>query len=90
MKLWTPELASGGQLYPCAKCGLPPSPEGQDGCLGTLVDNRNRGIANSCCGHGDNNLAYVQYNNGVRIGGGRAAKLQKELLCSNVLDADSE
>ena len=63
-KLWTPKLASGGQLYPCAHCGLPPTPEGHDGCLGTLQGD----IKNSCCGHGNDNQAYIQYDGDVGIG----------------------
>ena len=65
MKLWTPELASGGQLYPCAKCGLEPSPEGHDGCLGTLPDPN---IMNACCGHGNDKQAYIQYWGNTGIG----------------------
>lgn len=40
---------------PCGACGLRNSPEGHDGCLGTLP-----GALNACCGHGRNQDAYVQ------------------------------
>lgn len=32
---------------PCVSCGLPPTPEGHDACLGTLP-----GVTAACCGHG--------------------------------------
>jgi len=79
MKLWTPELASGGQLYPCAKCGLPPTPEGHDGCLGTLVNDGDKEIWNACCGHGDNRLAYIQYEDRSDIRGDDAIAEQARL-----------
>lgn len=40
----------------CGKCGLPNTPEGHDGCLGTIP-----GATNACCGHGDPTQAYVQF-----------------------------
>ena len=76
MPLWTPELASGGQLYPCAKCGLPPTPEGHDGCLGALPDPN---IMNACCGHGNDAQAYIQYWDRSRIDGDEAVKEQRRL-----------
>jgi hypothetical protein len=41
---------------PCGHCGRPQTPEGHDGCLGTLP-----GVMNACCGHGVEADAYVQY-----------------------------
>lgn len=32
---------------PCAHCGLPPTPAGEDGCLGHIP-----GVTSACCGHG--------------------------------------
>ena len=32
---------------PCKKCGLPPTPEGYDACLGKLEN-----VQYACCGHG--------------------------------------
>ena len=61
--LYTPEMAGSGQFGICAKCGLPPTPEGHDGCLGTLVGN----VMNACCGHGLDRQAYIQYWDGRRI-----------------------
>jgi hypothetical protein len=40
----------------CGRCGCPPTAEGHDACLGTI-----RGAMNACCGHGNDNEAYVQY-----------------------------
>lgn len=40
----------------CAACGLHPTPEGHDGCLGELP-----GVESACCGHGgrQNATLYV-------------------------------
>jgi hypothetical protein len=39
----------------CGHCGLANTPDGHDGCLGTIA-----GVMNACCGHG-NGGAYIQY-----------------------------
>lgn len=41
----------------CLHCKLPRTPEGHDGCIGTLEN-----VMNACCGHGDSKMAYVQFN----------------------------
>ncbi|MDZ7703158.1 MAG: hypothetical protein U5L04_01580 [Trueperaceae bacterium] len=41
---------------PCGYCGRDSTPEGHDGCLGTLD-----GVRNACCGHGETGEAYVQF-----------------------------
>ena len=56
--LYTPDMAGSGQFGICAKCGLPPTPEGHDGCLGTLPEDI---VMNACCGHGRDSQAYVQF-----------------------------
>lgn len=76
MNKWTPEMASGGQLYPCAKCGLPPTQDGHDGCLGELPD---ANIMNACCGHGDSSIAYIQYRDGSELRGGDAIREQERI-----------
>jgi len=76
MKLWTPDLASGGQKYTCAKCGLKPTPEEHDGCLGTLPGS----IMNACCGHGDDRLAYIQYEDSPDVRGVDAIKEQERIM----------
>lgn len=55
-KLYTPDLAGSGQFARCAHCKKLPTPEGHDGCLGTLPENI---IMNACCGHGDIEVAYI-------------------------------
>lgn len=49
---------------PCGRCGLPNTPEGHDGCLGTLP-----GVMNACCGHGVEKDAYVQFGDGRIVRG---------------------
>lgn len=48
----------------CGHCGRPSTPEGHDGCLGTL-----KGIMNACCGHGQIKEAYVQFLDGYSVRG---------------------
>ena len=50
------QLVSNDPDRACNHCGLPQTPEGHDGCLGTLP-----GVMNACCGHGVEREAYVQY-----------------------------
>lgn len=51
----------------CGHCGLQDTPEGHDGCLGTLP-----GVMNACCGHGDPEVAYVQFSPGDCLRGREA------------------
>lgn len=51
----------------CGLCGKANTPEGYDGCLGELA-----GVMNACCGHGELSIAYVQFADGRRLGGGLA------------------
>lgn len=48
----------------CGHCHLPRTPEGHDGCLGTLP-----GITNACCGHGIKTAAYLQFLDGEILRG---------------------
>lgn len=80
MTLYTPDLAGSGQFGICAKCNLPPTDEGHDGCLGTLPGP----IMNACCGHGNDNQAYIQYWGGLRVSGGYAIEEQNKL--KNIID----
>lgn len=41
----------------CGHCNIPRTPEGHDGCIGTLEN-----VRNACCGHGETKMAYVQFN----------------------------
>ena len=49
---------------PCGKCGLRFTRDGHDACLGAL-----RGVSNACCGHGNTEMAYVQFVDGIRLSG---------------------
>lgn len=56
----------------CGFCSKPNTPEGHDGCIGTLLN-----VANACCGHGVEKEAYVQFEEGTRIGGHDAVQYIK-------------
>lgn len=53
----------------CGYCGIKRTPEGHDGCIGTL-----EGVMNACCGHGEDKTAYVQFPSGECIRGREALK----------------
>ena len=78
--MYTPDMAGSGQFDICAKCKLPSSPEGHDGCIGTLPESV---VMNACCGHGRDSQAYIQYWDGSDVRGSDAIKEQmrmKEVL----------
>ena len=41
----------------CGHCNMKRTEEGHDGCIGTLTN-----VMNACCGHGQTNMAYIQFN----------------------------
>jgi len=49
---------------PCGHCGKDFTKEGHDGCLGTLI-----GLMNACCGHGEEDEAFIQFWDGECIRG---------------------
>lgn len=59
----------------CLYCEKHRTPEGHDACVGTL-----KNVMNACCGHGENEMAYIQFNhenfdkepNKIRINGQEA------------------
>ena len=51
----------------CGQCGRRSTPEGHDGCLGTLP-----GVRAACCGHGHKEEAYVSLVAGRRLSGREA------------------
>lgn len=61
---------SAGNERQCGFCDKKNTPEGHDGCLGTLP-----GIMNACCGHGSTNEAYVQLLDGHGIYGEDAVSI---------------
>lgn len=65
----TPEMSGSGQTRRCIHCGLRPTPEGHDGCLGTLPESV---VMNACCGHGDDEQAYVQHWDSECVRGSQA------------------
>lgn len=48
----------------CGSCGCDNTTEGHDACLGTLP-----GVMNACCGHGDRDQSYIQFENGDIVRG---------------------
>lgn len=63
---------------PCGYCGMHNTPEGHDGCLGTLPN-----VMNACCGHGDMRDTYLQYHDGTVIRGEKAAlEIQRLIKCN--------
>lgn len=79
MVIYKPEHAGSGQFGICEKCGKVPSPEGHDGCLGALPGD----IMNACCGHGNDNQAYIQYWTGRDLRGSEAVAEQSRLLADS-------
>ncbi len=70
---------------PCGHCGLHNTPEGHDGCLGTLP-----GVMNACCGHGSVDEAYIQPCTGSTVRGSDALALVKALRVAPVEPPDKE
>ena len=59
----------------CSHCNLKRTKEGYDGCIGIL-----KNVKNACCGHGEDNMAYIQFDhkdydkqpNKIRLSGEKA------------------
>lgn len=58
----------------CKKCGLTPTVEGHDGCLGTLP-----GVKFACCEHGISN-GYIYFKNGVLIRFNKKVSIEYERI----------
>ena len=58
----------------CGHCKKPKTEEGYDSCLGTLPN-----VMNACCGHGQDDEAYIQYPDGSDIRGKDAIDIIKYL-----------
>lgn len=78
--IYSRAVAGSGQFGICAKCGLLPTAEGHDGCLGTLPEDV---VMNACCGHGEARMAYIQYWDRSDIRGPAAIEEQRRLKCSS-------
>ena len=63
-----------GNVRACYECGMSNTPEGHDGCLGTLPN-----IMNACCGHGVEIGAYIQYPDGSCDNGSKALRKMAKL-----------
>lgn len=74
--LYTPELSGSGQFGRCEKCGLMPTVDGHDGCLGELDSSV---VMNACCGHGMDDIAYIQFWDSSCIRGSDAIKAIREI-----------
>ena len=70
----TMKLVSDDVFGVCGHCGLDSTEDDYDGCMGKLD-----GVMNSCCGHGNNTDAYVQFWGGSIIAGEDAVIIQNVL-----------
>jgi hypothetical protein len=62
----------------CGFCGRDRTKEGHDGCLGVLPGP----VDNACCGHGQDDEAYIQFENGNIVQGEKALRMIRELRAS--------
>lgn len=62
----------------CEHCNKQRTPEGHDGCIGTLQN-----VVNACCGHGETKMAYVQFYDERIIQGEEALKIIKDIKLIN-------
>jgi len=64
----------------CTHCNLEKTPEGHDGCLGTL-----HGLMNACCNHGGTyEGAFVQFLDGSIVNGEDAVIIQEILMKNRI------
>ncbi len=62
----------------CGVCLEPTGPSGHDPCIGEVP-----GAINACCGHGEEQEAYVEYPDGVRVSGMDAIRVFQTQLGEN-------
>lgn len=88
-ELYTPSHAGSGQYLKCKYCKKDPLVDGcevYDGCLGKLTGD----IMNACCGHGDDDIAYIQYSDGSCVRGWEAVKEQRiNIARRKLIEGDS-
>src|SRR5947207_7880116 len=64
-------LDSGASIYeedrPCPKCRQHRTAEGHDPCIANFPD-----VRTACCGHGNDDHAYIQLKNGKTLRGQKA------------------
>ncbi len=63
----------------CGICLKATGPSGYDPCIGEVP-----GAVNACCGHGEDEEAYVQYPDGVRLDGIDAIRVFRPCQCPEV------
>jgi hypothetical protein len=63
-----------GEDRPCGFCDRESATQGHDACLGVLP-----GVDNACCGHGQDDEAYIQFANGDYVQGEKAVRTMREL-----------
>lgn len=63
----------------CGNCGKHTAANEHDICISNLP-----GVMNACCGHGNDDSAYIQFWDKKEIRGKQARKIQLELLASDV------
>jgi len=63
---YKPIHISNGQFGKCSHCNKEPTKEGYDGCIGELPVKE---VMNACCGHGRDDMAYIQFWDKPRIAG---------------------
>lgn len=71
----TDEVPTAGNRRNCAECNKSDTIDGHDACLGTLP-----GVSNACCGHGEVDMAYIQWSDGSCTRGFDAALEQRRLV----------
>lgn len=75
-----------GNERQCGHCEKENTKEGHDGCLGILPN-----VMNACCGHGNVDEAYVQFDKNKRISGSAAvAWIIKNKEGDNIMEGDKE
>ena len=60
----TKQEVSANPYRACGKCGESKTSSHHDACIANLP-----GVDNACCGHGDRNDSYIQFDNGVTVRG---------------------
>lgn len=58
------------KVRPCGHCNIANTQGGYDGCIGRLP-----GVMNACCGHGEPESAFIQFNTGLILRGPVARRL---------------
>ena len=68
---------------PCVKCGKDSTEDGHDACISNLP-----GVKNACCGHGDNDEAYIHFHNDKVYRGLKAIVLMETIKMMNEIAAN--